>query len=526
MRLFTTTAGLRCYLERYRDAADVGLVPTMGALHAGHFSLIERARQENALVIVSIFVNPLQFGPTEDLQRYPRQLEEDRQQCERLGVDAVFAPSVVEFYGNHLSSSQMSTEVTQVVPPAAMTSVLCGRSRQGHFQGVATVVMKLLNLVQPERAYFGQKDAQQLAIIRRVVADLNLPVEIVACPIVREESGLALSSRNQYLTPSQKAQAPILFRALQQAQKLFKAGERDAPEGKPLRDRISLIEAVKSELAKVSELQVEYVELVHPTTLTPLEQVDDCGLLAIAARFGTTRLIDNVLLRHRKPIVAIDGPAGAGKSTVARRVAEALGLMHLDTGAMYRAITWRVMQAGIDFQDEPAIAELLSQSQICLSTEQQGGAVRVWIDGEDVTQTIRSLEVTAKVSAIAAIAAVRRELVKQQQRWGYKGGIVVEGRDIGTHVFPDAELKIFLTASVQERARRRQQDLKDQELAVVNLEQLERDIQQRDIYDSTRAVAPLRKASDAIEIATDGLSIAEVTECIVNLYHQRLFASM
>jgi len=395
--------------------------------------------------------------------------------------------------------------------------------------------MKLLNLVQPERAYFGQKDAQQLAIIRRVVADLNMSVEVMACPIVREESGLALSSRNQYLTPSQKAQAPILFRALQQAQNLFKAGERDAPLGKPLRDapfgtplrdRMSLIEAVKSELAKVSELQVEYVELVHPTTLTPLEQVDDCGLLAIAARFGTTRLIDNVLLRHRKPIVAIDGPAGAGKSTVARRVAEALGLMHLDTGAMYRAITWRVMQAGIDLQDEPAIAELLSQSQICLSTDEQGGAVRVWIDGEDVTQAIRSLEVTAKVSAIAAIAAVRRELVKQQQRWGYKGGIVVEGRDIGTHVFPDAELKIFLTASVQERARRRQQDLKDQELAVVNLEQLERDIQQRDIYDSTRAVAPLRKATDAIEIATDGLSIAEVTECIVNLYHQQVFASI
>src|SRR5919202_5294463 len=529
MRLFTTTAGLRCYLERYRDAADVGLVPTMGALHAGHFSLIERARQENALVIVSIFVNPLQFGPTEDLQRYPRQLEEDRQQCERLGVDAVFAPSVVEFYGNHLSSSQMSTEVTQVVPPAAMTSVLCGRSRQGHFQGVATVVMKLLNLVQPERAYFGQKDAQQLAIIRRAVADLNLPVEIVACPIVREESGLALSSRNQYLTPSQKAQAPILFRALQQAQKLFKAGERDAPEGKPLRDRISLIEAVKSELAKVSELQVEYVELVHPTTLTPLEQVDDCGLLAIAARFGTTRLIDNVLLRHRKPIVAIDGPAGAGKSTVARRVAEALGLMHLDTGAMYRAVTWRVMEAGIDLDDEPKIAELVSQSQIYLTNDEQGGSAltpddslplryRVWIDGEDVTQAIRYLEVTGNVYAIAAQPAVRRFLVKQQQRWGCQGGIVVEGRDIGTHVFPNAELKIFLTASVQERARRRQQDLKDRELPIVSLEQLEQDIQQRDIRDSTRALAPLRKAADAIEIVTDGLTIAEVTERTLSLY--------
>ena len=325
MRLFTTTAGLLCYLERYRNGKDVGLVPTMGALHRGHFSLIERARQENGLVIVSIFVNPLQFAPTEDLQRYPRQLEQDQQQCERLGVDAIFAPTVVEFYGNHLSSSDMGIQVTQVVPPTTMTSVLCGRSRQGHFQGVATVVTKLLNLVQPERAYFGQKDAQQLAIIRRIVADLNGSVEIVACPIVREASGLALSSRNQYLTPAQKAQAPILFQALQQAQKLFKSGERDG---------VSLIEAVKSELAGVSELQVEYVELAHPKTLTPLEQVEDCGLLAIAARLGTTRLIDNILLYNRQPIVAIDGPAGAGKTTAARRVAQSLRLMHLDTGAL------------------------------------------------------------------------------------------------------------------------------------------------------------------------------------------------
>jgi pantoate ligase/cytidylate kinase len=479
--------------------------------------LIERARRENAVTIVSIFVNPLQFGPTEDFQQYPRQLEEDRQLCEQLGVDAIFAPTASELYGNRLLTSNTGAELTQVIPPVAMTSVLCGRSRPGHFQGVATVVTKLLNLVQPERAYFGQKDAQQLAIIQRLVTDLNLPVTIVGCPIVREESGLALSSRNQYLTPSQKAQAPVLFEALRTAQKAFQAGERD---------RISLIETVKSELAVASELQLEYVELVHPKTLTPLDEVNDCGLLAIAARFGSTRLIDNLLLQHRQPILAIDGPAGVGKSTVTRQVAEALGLMHLDTGAMYRAVTWRILQAGIDLEDEPAIAELVSQSQIYLTTDQSGGvATRVWIDGEEVTQAIRSLEVTANVSAIAAQSAVRRELVKQQQRWGSRGGIVAEGRDIGTHVFPDAELKIFLTASVQERARRRQQDLKAQGLPLVGLEQLEQDIQQRDLRDSTRAVAPLRKAADAIEIETDGLSIAEVTEQIVTLYHQHLSRS-
>ena len=512
MRLFTTTAGLRCYLERHRPGKDVGLVPTMGALHLGHLSLIERARQENAIVIVSIFVNPLQFAPTEDFQRYPRQLEEDRKLCEEVGVDAIFAPTPIELYGKYSLNSDYGTQFTQVVPPTAMTSVLCGTSRPDHFQGVATIVTKLLNLAQPEHAYFGQKDAQQLAIIQRLVADLNLPVTIVPCPIVRLESGLAWSSRNKYLTEVQKAQASILYRALQEAQKVFKAGDRDGTV---------IIEAVKLKLTQASDIQVEYIELVNPTTLAPLEEVEECGLLAIAVRFGTTRLIDNIVLQARQPIVAIDGPAGAGKSTVTRRVAQELGLMYLDTGAMYRALTWRVMSGNIDMDDEPAIAEIVSQSEITLVESNDG--VQVWIDGEEVTKQIRSLEVTANVSAIAALPTVRRELVKQQQRWGAKGGIAAEGRDIGTFVFPDAELKIFLTASVEERARRRWQDIKEQKQGDVSLEQLEQDIHQRDLRDSTRAIAPLRKAGDAIEIKTDGMSISEVTERIINLYHQKGF---
>jgi len=508
MRLFTTKAGLLCYLERYRQNQEVGLVPTMGSLHVGHLSLIERARQENGIVIVSIFVNPLQFGPTEDFQQYPRQLDKDRQLCEQVGVDVIFAPSTEEM----LPPSQ-SNDNTQVIPPTKMISGLCARSRTSHFQGVATIVTKLLNLVQPQRAYFGQKDAQQLAIIQRMVTDLDLGVEIVPCPIVREKSGLALSSRNQYLTKSQKSQAPLIYRSLQEAQKVFQAGDCNCA---------NLIEVVNTELATAKDIQVEYVELVNPTTMMPLVQVERVGLLAIAARLGSTRLIDNLLLRHRKPIVAIDGPAGAGKSTVTRRIAKTLGLMYLDTGAMYRAVTWQVMQAGIELEDEPAIAELVSQSQISLTTDDtNGAAVRVWLDGEEVTQAIRSPEVTANVSAIAAQPAVRRELVKQQQSWGSKGGIVAEGRDIGTHVFPDAELKIFLTASVQERARRRQQDLEQQGFQHVSLAELERDIQQRDLRDSTRTFAPLRKAADAIEINTDGLSITQVTEKIVSLYHQQ-----
>ncbi len=525
VRLFTTVAALRCYLRLRRSGTNwseqeepggevasfsdtaVGLVPTMGALHAGHLSLLQRARQENATVIASIFVNPLQFGPNEDYQTYPRTLDQDRQLCEQAGVDAIFAPSVQEMGVESLHS-------TQVVPPVSMTSVLCGTRRPGHFQGVATIVTKLLNVVQPNRAYFGQKDAQQLAIIRQLVAELNLPVEIVGCPTVREASGLALSSRNKYLTPEQRQQATVLYRSLQQAKQAFDAGERLAT---------ALIEVVKAELAMFSALQMEYVELVHANTLIPLEKVEEVGMLALAARVGSARLIDNVILRGRQPIVAIDGPAGAGKSTVARQVAKELGLLYLDTGAMYRALTWLVLQLRIPPEDECAISELASHCRLQLAPSVDLQApVRVWINNQEVTQAIRSLEVTSQVSAIAALSAVRQALVRQQQVWGQKGGLVAEGRDIGTYVFPDADLKIFLTASVQERARRRYLDFQHQGQADVRLEQLELEIAERDWKDSNRKVAPLRKAADAIEIQTDGLSVAEVTAEIVNCYHERL----
>lgn len=503
----------------FLSQTGVGLVPTMGALHAGHLSLLQRARQENATVIVSIFVNPLQFGPTEDYQRYPRTLDQDRQMCEQAGVDAIFAPSAEEMKVRTTKAGGeeknfTSLEITQVVPPASMTSVLCGSKRPGHFQGVATIVTKLLNLVQPERAYFGQKDAQQVAIIQQLVKDLNLPVEIVACPTVREASGLALSSRNKYLLPDQKEQAAVLYRGLQQAELAFDAGSRLASV---------LIEVVKKELNTKSAINLEYVELVHPSTLMPLEEVEETGLLAIAARVGSARLIDNVILRDRQPIVAIDGPAGAGKSTVARSVASALGLLYLDTGAMYRALTWLVLQLGIPLDDESAIAELASQCQIQLAPSAHlEDPVRVWINNQEVTQAIRSVEVTSHVSAISAQLAVRTALVQQQQHWGQRGGLVAEGRDIGTHVFPDADLKIFLTASVQERARRRQQDFQHQGQPHVSLEQLERDIAERDWKDSTRQVAPLQKAADAIEIQTDGKSVSCVVSEIVNCYHKRL----
>ncbi|MDY6803549.1 MAG: bifunctional pantoate--beta-alanine ligase/(d)CMP kinase [Cyanobacteriota bacterium] len=520
MRLFTSVAALGCYfnlLQIEKIAAGeppptIGLVPTMGSLHGGHLSLIERARAENTIAIVSIFVNPLQFGPNEDFQEYPRQLESDRQLCETAGVDVIFAPSPEEMgFRPTTSDTNTQSSFTTVVPPASMTSIMCALSRPGHFEGVATAVTKLLSLVRPTRAYLGQKDAQQLAIIKRLVADLNLPVEIVGCPIVREPSGLALSSRNQYLTPEQKEQAAVLYRAISRGEEVF-CQNRSLPD-----NASKILEAVKAELAAVPEVEVEYVELVDPDSLQPLEKVERVGLLAIAARIGSCRLIDNMLLKNRQPIIAIDGPAGAGKSTVTKLVAKELGLLYLDTGAMYRAVTWLVLQSGIAIDDEPAIADEVSKCQISFTG---GSNFKITINGKNVTEAIRTTEVTSHVSAIAAMGAVRYFLVKKQQEFGKTGGIVAEGRDIGTRVFPDAEVKIFLTASVKERSRRRLEQLQKQGEQNISLEQLERDISQRDLKDSTRKVSPLRQAADAIVLETDGLSIAEVTQKIVKLYQR------
>ncbi|PSB65147.1 pantoate--beta-alanine ligase, partial [filamentous cyanobacterium CCP1] len=270
MRLFTTVAGLRRYLELNRSPlsrpsndgiqavhhqvvhqrfATIGLVPTMGALHAGHLSLIRQARQGNDLVVVSIFVNPLQFGPHEDFQRYPRRLDADRALCQAAGVDVIFAPTATELYG--VDHSPDSNQVTQVIPPASMMAELCGRFRPGHFPGVATVVLKLLTIVQPDRAYFGQKDAQQLAILKQMVMDLNVPVEVIGCPTVREPDGLAMSSRNQYLSAEERSQATTLYRSLRQAEQAFQ-------QGTILRE--DLINVVKTELSTAPDLKPQYIE--------------------------------------------------------------------------------------------------------------------------------------------------------------------------------------------------------------------------------------------------------------------------
>lgn len=528
MQLFHTISALRDYLSNYRNGERIGFVPTMGALHAGHMSLIERSRQADHIVIVSIFVNPLQFAPGEDLDQYPRPKKADQALCDAAGVDAIFMPSPKVLYGT--ARPDLST-VTQVVPPIAMTNILCGGSRPTHFQGVATVVTKLLNIVQPTHAYFGQKDAQQVAILKRLKQDLNLPGEIVVCPIVRESDGLALSSRNRYLSERGRRQATVLQRSLRAAKAAFMQGERS---------REALLKAADAVLIREPAVVLDYLELVHPDTLEPLEFIETVGMMAIAATVGTSdnqtgsakenaststgaRLLDNIILTERAPIVAIDGPAGAGKSTVACQIAHQLGLLYLDTGAMYRALTWYVLQQGIDPADEATVSQHLPQCDIQLIANVENNSPQpptVQVNGQDVTQAIRTAEVTGQVSTIAAQAAVRAKLVEQQQQYGRQGGLVADGRDIGTKVFPHAELKIYLTASVAERARRRYQDLKMQQQPLPEMAALEGAIAERDRKDSTREVSPLRKAADAIEIVTDELTATEVIEKISMLYQQ------
>jgi pantoate--beta-alanine ligase len=275
VKVFRTIAAVRA---ARREWPVLGLVPTMGFLHAGHLSLIERARAECGDAAASIFVNPAQFGPNEDLSRYPRDPERDLDQLERAGAAFAFVPEVAEIYPPGFSCR---------IDMGEIGAVLEGAIRPGHFAGVATVVTKLLNIVAPERAYFGQKDAQQSLVIRRLVRDLDLPVEIVVGATVREADGLAMSSRNVYLTPAQRRKAPLLYRALLAAEQAYRNGERRAA---------SLRAAMGEMLHAETDFAVEYVSVARLDTLQELEGEIGSALLSVAARLGQTRLLDNIVL--------------------------------------------------------------------------------------------------------------------------------------------------------------------------------------------------------------------------------------
>lgn len=277
--LIRTIAEMRQALRPYRGTTGrIGLVPTMGALHQAHASLMRRCRGDCSLVVVSVYVNPTQFGPNEDFGKYPRQLQADLEVCTAEGVDFVFAPSDKEMYGE---GSLTKIHVDR------LTEGLCGAVRPGHFDGVCTVVAKLFNIVQPDAAYFGQKDAQQVAVLQRMVADLNIPTEIVVCPLVREADGLAMSSRNKYLSPEQRRQALCLSQALQAGCQAIREGHRNS-------DAIAAI--MRQKIRQTGDFPIDYLAAYDARTLEPLAEVRGRVLLAGAIRLGQTRLIDNMVM--------------------------------------------------------------------------------------------------------------------------------------------------------------------------------------------------------------------------------------
>ena len=281
MKIVKTVAEVRAQVKEWRDEGlSVGLVPTMGYLHEGHGSLVTASAKENNRTVVSVFVNPTQFAPSEDLANYPRDLEKDSAYCEELGADLIFAPEVEEMYHDgNVTFINMTT----------LTEELCGLSRPIHFKGVCTVVGKLFNIVRPDRAYFGKKDAQQLAIIKRMNEDLNFDVEVIGCPIVREEDGLAKSSRNVYLTPEERKAAVVLSRSVRLGEAMVKNGETDAEK---------VLAAMKAEIETEPLAEIDYLKAVDGLTMQQVKELKAPALIAMAVRFGKARLLDNFFIEE------------------------------------------------------------------------------------------------------------------------------------------------------------------------------------------------------------------------------------
>ena len=278
MQIISNIQETKALIKKWqRYGSRVGFVPTMGYLHEGHQSLIEASIKENDKTVVSIFVNPLQFGPKEDLANYPRDLQGDSDLCESLGVDLIFIPSAQEIYVKDFCT---------YVDMENITNELCGKSRPGHFRGVCTVVNKLFNIITPDRAYFGQKDAQQLAVVKRMVRDLNMDVEVIGCPIVREADGLAKSSRNAYLNPQERKAALILSKAIFEGERLIKEGERNV---------WIVIKAMQDIIATEPMAKIDYIEMVDNNSIESINFIEDTVLVAMAVYIGNTRLIDNFI---------------------------------------------------------------------------------------------------------------------------------------------------------------------------------------------------------------------------------------
>ena len=346
-KIFKTNAELKDWISEQNSA--IILIPTMGGLHPGHQYLIQKAKERktntNQIILVSIFVNPLQFSKGEDFKKYPRNINRDAELAFIAGADAIWAPDYDEVFPGG-KESHFKIEV-----PKTLQNQLCGVERKGHFDGVATVIIRLIKIIKPKKLVLGEKDWQQLIIIRRLFQELSIPVRIESYSTQRDQSGFAYSSRNSYLSNSERVNAQSLPNAINEAKAEFDKGK--------------VINLTKiASIFRQNNLKIEYLKIVDPFSLKETENINKLCLLAAAVKCGSTRLIDHTFLMQKNPIIAIDGPAGAGKSTVTKEFAKKLGFIYLDTGAMYRAVTWLIINNSVDPNDQAKIKKILKDSKL------------------------------------------------------------------------------------------------------------------------------------------------------------------
>lgn len=484
---------------RLSNQKHLSFVPSMGNLHQGHTELIREAKKlKGHLVILSIFINPLQFNDKEDLRNYPRSTNKDIDLAFNAGADAIFIPYENEIFPKDAKKIQYQKASED------LSKTLCGISREGHFDGVCTVVYKLINIVKPRVIFLGEKDWQQLLIIKQMVTKKNIKVAIKSIDTQRDIDGVPFSSRNNNLLKNDREKLKLFSSELFHNKRIFNQTKK-----------VSLKKIVKR--LKDKDIKIEYLEHVNAFDLQRSTSKNNITMLAGAIICGSTRLIDHVFLMKRDPIIAIDGPAGSGKSTVTKLIAQKLNFIFLDTGAMYRALSWYLIKEKINYENRKELNLFLSNISIKFKSV-KGLKQDVIINDHNVTEKIRTQEISSIVSSIACIKEVREFLVKEQRKIGHKGGIVAEGRDIGSKVFPNAELKIFLTATINERAKRRKNELEAMGHGTIDFQKLKNEIEQRDFDDSNREISPLVKAEDAIELISDGYTINQVVEKILEIY--------
>ena len=479
---------------------NINFVPTMGNLHKGHLELIHQSNKDGSnITLVSIFINPLQFNDKRDFKNYPKTIEKDISLAFASGANAIFVPNEKEILNIKSLIYQKACK--------KLSSNLCGKSREGHFDGVCTIVLRMLKIINPQKMFLGEKDWQQVLILKNMISELNLKVDINSIPTQRDLDGVPFSSRNNLLTTSERKDLQFFCKELKKAKKNF------------LINKVINLEEIYNTF-KNKNLKVEYLQHLSAFSLNESIDKENITILAGAILCGNTRLIDHVFLMKRKPIIAIDGPAGSGKSTVTKLIAKKLDFIYLDTGAMYRALSWFLIDQKISYENDNVLDKCLKSLSIVFKTNLNSDQ-DIFINDICVTNKIRSQKISSIVSSIASISKVREFLVKEQRKIGEKGGIVAEGRDIGTTVFPKAEIKIYLNASIDERAKRRKIELEIQGQDI-NFDKLKDQIKQRDFDDSTRNISPLIKAEDAIEIITDNYTAEQIADKIIKIFYEKL----